>query len=81
MPAAYVKRKQTSMNRAIVGYHQDTQQHWVAELRCGHFQHVRHNPPWSNRPWVVTQQGRDEMLGHELNCVKCDESLPVDRID
>jgi hypothetical protein len=69
------------MNKSIMGYHQDTEQHWVAELVCGHFQHVRHNPPWSNRAWVISQQGRDGMLGHELNCVKCDEGKPIDRID
>jgi hypothetical protein len=28
-----------------VGYHQDEEQNWVAELSCGHQQHVRHRPP------------------------------------
>ena len=36
---------------------------WVAELECGHNQHVRHNPPWTNRPWVVTPEGRARVLG------------------
>jgi hypothetical protein len=40
------------MERSIVGFHQDTEHHWVAELECGHFQHTRHDPPWVNRPWV-----------------------------
>jgi hypothetical protein len=30
------------MNRAIVGFLQDAEQHWVAKLDCGHTQHVRH---------------------------------------
>ena len=66
------------MQQRIVGYHQDEERHWVAQLACGHNQHVRHNPPWTNRPWVVTQAGRDGMLGRQLNCVKCDVGAPRD---
>ncbi|MCL1125907.1 DUF3565 domain-containing protein [Shewanella surugensis] len=60
------------MKQAITGYHQDNEKHWVAELECGHFQHVRHNPPWVSRPWVISPQGRRQMLGYQLNCKKCD---------
>ncbi len=67
-----------SVKRAISGYHRDEEDHWVAELVCGHFQHVRHNPPWTNRPWVITETGRDSRLGHELDCVKCDQGAPAD---
>ena len=66
------------MNQAIIGYHQDSENDWVAELACGHFQHVRHQPPFINRPWVITQTGRDAMLGHELPCKKCDLAQPKD---
>jgi hypothetical protein len=66
------------MDRKIVGYHQDEEAHWVAELDCGHFQHVRHNPPWTNRPWVVTREGRQQKLGAVLQCRKCDEGRPPD---
>ena len=66
------------MNQPITGYHLDEHQDWVAELACGHNQHVRHNPPWTSRPWVVTPEGRDSMLGHELACKKCDEGAPRD---
>lgn len=68
------------MEQRIVGFHQDIENHWVAELECGHFQHVRHNPPWMNRPWVVTAEGRATMLDSQLHCKKCDEGAPVDRI-
>ncbi|MCP4471403.1 MAG: DUF3565 domain-containing protein [Gammaproteobacteria bacterium] len=66
------------MKQSITGYHRDEEDHWVAELRCRHNQHVRHNPPLVSRPWVTSQAGRDSMLGYELNCVKCDANLPVD---
>ena len=66
------------MKQPIVGYHIDEEQHWVAQLACGHNQHQRHNPPLVSRPWVTTESGRDSMLGYELNCVKCDQDLPVD---
>jgi hypothetical protein len=34
------------MKQKIVGFHQDEHADWVAELQCGHTQHVRHHPPW-----------------------------------
>lgn len=61
------------MQRRIVGYHRDEEQHWVAELECGHNQHVRHDPPLVSRPWVLTEEGRKSRLGVPLNCVLCDE--------
>ncbi|MDH4133366.1 MAG: DUF3565 domain-containing protein [Gammaproteobacteria bacterium] len=66
------------MQQAIVGYHQDDEGHWVARLACGHQQHVRHLPPWQNRPWVVAAEGRAAKLGFELVCRKCDEGAPRD---
>nr|WP_067285845.1 DUF3565 domain-containing protein [Marinobacterium profundum] len=66
------------MKQPITGYHLDEAGDWVAQLACGHFQHVRHNPPWVNRPWVITEQGRASKLGSELRCKKCDESAPAD---
>ncbi len=67
------------MEQPITGYHLDEERHWVAELACGHFQHVRHDPPWIQRPWVVTASGRAAMLGTCLNCRKCDAGAPSDR--
>lgn len=60
------------MQRPITGYHQDEKGDWVAELSCGHGQHVRHKPPFLLRPWVESAQGRSAMLGTELDCVRCD---------
>jgi len=68
------------MNQAITGYHKDDENDWVAELQCGHFQHVRHNPPFMNRPWVIHEAGRLSMLGHILKCKKCDLGEPKDSL-
>ena len=66
------------MKHAIIGYHKDQENHWVAELDCGHNQHVRHEPPWTNRHWVETAQGRNTKLGFQLDCKKCDRNEPKD---
>ena len=67
------------MEQSITGFHRDEEGHWVAELGCGHFRHVRHRPPWEERPWVVTEAGRASRLGRLLGCVKCDAGAPADR--
>jgi hypothetical protein len=67
------------MERAIVGFHRDEQGDWVAELECGHDQHVRHDPPWQNRPWTQSAEGRTAALGWRLACRKCDIGAPADR--
>ena len=59
--------------RRIVGYHRDELGDWVAELECGHGQHVRHDPPWQVREWVTTEEGRARHLGTTLDCVRCVE--------
>lgn len=59
------------MQRRIVGYHLDREQHWVAELECGHTQHVRHEPPLTTRPWVLEERGRESHLGTLLDCLLC----------
>ncbi|MEQ1795649.1 MAG: DUF3565 domain-containing protein [Nitrospira sp.] len=61
------------MNQPIVGYHLDEHGDWVADLACGHGQHVRHQPPFFSRPWVLTPEGRDRQLGHFLFCKRCQE--------
>lgn len=63
------------MKQVITGYHQDEQGDWVADLFCGHGQHVRHQPPFVDRPWVLTLSGRRQHLGTVLNCKKCDEAI------
>ena len=61
------------MKRKIIGFDKDEENDWRAELDCGHLQHVRHKPPLVIREWVLTEDGRQEKLGVELDCRKCDE--------
>jgi len=67
------------MQQPIIGYHRDEEDHWVAELACGHNQHVRHQPPFIRRPWVLTPRGRAAHLGTLLECLKCRRGEPRDR--
>jgi tellurite resistance-related uncharacterized protein len=63
----------------ITGFHPDSAGDWIAELACGHTQHVRHRPPWQLRPWVTTEAGRGEKLGTPIDCPLCVmPTLPAD---
>jgi tellurite methyltransferase len=63
------------MQTKITGFRQDEEAHWVAELQCGHTQHMRHAPPWQERAWVLSMQGRASKLGQAIECPLCD--MPV----
>jgi DNA-directed RNA polymerase specialized sigma24 family protein len=65
------------MQQVIINFDQDELGDWRAILACGHRQHVRHNPPFANRPWVLTEEGRSRFLGATLECQACDEGEPV----
>jgi hypothetical protein len=65
-----------AVKQRIADFHRDDEGHWVARLACGHGQHVRHEPPWQLRPWVVTEHGRASFVGTELDCLKCDRGEP-----
>jgi hypothetical protein len=69
------------VKQPIVGFHQDDVGDWVADLACGHTQHVRHKPPLANRPWVLTAAGRQQFLGFSLECKLCDERQAPPRRD
>lgn len=62
------------MIRTIDGFHQDEVGDWVAELSCLHSQHVRHRPPFWDRPWVTQAAGRESRLGSEIDCPLCDRA-------
>lgn len=65
------------MKQKIAGFHQDQEMHWVADLACGHTQHVRHDPPWQSCPWVATEEGRAGKIESVIQCKKCDERRPI----
>ncbi len=69
------------MYQPIVAFHQDELNDWVADLACGHTQHVRHQPPWTNRPWVVSIEGRRQHLGRPLWCKHCEDGRSRDKAD
>ena len=64
------------MKRKIVDFDTDDENHWRAELECGHYQHMRHDPPLRNREWVLDPDERTNRIGVEIDCLKCD--LPED---
>ena len=67
------------METTFAGFHQDAAGDWVADLACGHTQHVRHRPPWELRPWVTSPEGRAAKLGQPLDCALCEAvALPLD---
>ena len=55
----------------IVAFRQDEAGDWIADLACGHSQHVRHRPPMEVREWVVTEEGRSGRIGARLPCRFC----------
>jgi hypothetical protein len=63
----------------IVGYHQDEEENWVAELSCGHCQHVRHRPPFVERSWVLTEAGRAAKIGQSVVCPECGRDSKKER--
>lgn len=58
----------------LLGFHQDDEGHWVADLSCGHTQHLRHQPPWQNRAWVTDPLERQRHLGQAFACGWCAQS-------
>jgi tellurite methyltransferase len=62
------------MIRRIVGFVMDDEGHFVARIDCGHGQHMRHKPPMTFRPWVLTEEGRAERVGMDIECPLCDRA-------
>src|SRR6476469_5469708 len=60
--------------RTIEGFHRDEAGDWIAELSCLHGQHVRHRPPFWDRPWVLDPAGRAAHVGERLDCPLCDRA-------
>jgi hypothetical protein len=59
------------LKRKIASFRQDAHGDWVAVLECGHTLHVRHNPPFQDRAWVLTPEGRESFIGVLIECKAC----------
>ena len=59
------------MERRITGFVEDEAGDPVAQLECGHRRHVRHDPPLSERPWVLDPAERSARIGTLLGCARC----------
>ena len=62
------------MRRTIVRLVQDQTGAWAAHLSCFHRQHIRHRPPFQDRSWVTTAEGRGGRIGSEIDCPLCDRA-------
>ena len=69
------------MLRRIAGFRPDDEGDWVAELSCLHGQHVRHRPPFWDRPWVESEAGRAARVGTDLDCPLCDRAELPDGLE
>ncbi len=69
------------MDRQIRGFHRDEDGDWIAELACGHTQHVRHRPPFEVREWVLDDAGRAERATRPLDCPLCDRTELPEGLD
>src|SRR5690606_27590461 len=66
------------MEKMIYAFETDDEGDWRAKLVCGHYQHVRHEPPLISREWVLTPEGRSTRIGKVLECKKCAEGDATD---
>ena len=66
-----------SFQVTVNGFEQDEVGDWVMLLSCGHRQHVRHQPPFINRPWAVSEEGRRQHLDMVVTCTQCQRGMPV----
>ncbi|MBF8728091.1 DUF3565 domain-containing protein [Pseudomonas putida] len=65
----------------IIAFSQDAEGHWVAQLSCGHTQHLRHVPPWQLRPWVLNPEQRAQRIGQAFPCGWCAQGADSATLD
>ncbi|KPB76746.1 Pressure-regulated protein [Pseudomonas syringae pv. maculicola] len=49
-------------------------------LSCGHTQHLRHQPPWQSRAWVLDPVQRQRMTGQVFCCGWCANAADNDSL-
>ncbi|MFJ3486439.1 DUF3565 domain-containing protein [Pseudomonas sp. NPDC090202] len=70
----------TGSDTTITGFRQDEDGHWIVELACGHTQHLRHQPPWQLRAWVLDAEKRQEKIGRSFRCGWCAQGADNDNL-
>ena len=74
-PTTFRSTREVTVQRKSIGLHQDEVQDGVADVACGHQQHVRHTPPWVKRPRVVSPEGRRSRFEYALDCADCEQRV------
>jgi tellurite resistance-related uncharacterized protein len=69
------------VERTITGFRLDALGEWIAELDCGHDQHIRHRPPFEIRPWIRSAKERLARLESKRDCPLCDRAVLPSRLD
>ncbi|MBX8502282.1 DUF3565 domain-containing protein [Pseudomonas cichorii] len=67
-------------NSTVIDFRQDEDDHWIVVLSCGHTQHLRHQPPWQSRAWVLDPQQRQQKIGQGFRCGWCAKSSDNDSL-
>jgi hypothetical protein len=67
-------------NSTLIDFRQDEDGHWVAVLSCGHTQHLRHQPPWQSRAWVLDPRQRQQRTGQPFHCGWCANAADKDSL-
>ncbi|KIH85195.1 hypothetical protein UCMB321_0983 [Pseudomonas batumici] len=52
----------------------------MVELSCGHTQHLRHQPPWQSRAWVLDPSLRAEKIAQRFECGWCAQGSVNDNL-
>ena len=67
------------MRRRINGFVRDEHGDWIARLDCHHSQHIRHQPPFRDAPWIHDDDAHAERVATLLDCPLCDRAqLPAE---
>ncbi|TKJ68602.1 DUF3565 domain-containing protein [Pseudomonas viridiflava] len=64
----------------VIDFRQDEEGHWFAMLSCGHTQHLRHQPPWQSRAWVLDPAKRQQKIGQGFHCGWCAKAADNDSL-
>jgi hypothetical protein len=67
-------------NPTVVDFRQDDEGHWIVVLSCGHTQHLRHQPPWQSRAWVLDPALRQQKIGQGFRCGWCAQAKDKDNL-